>query len=130
MQQKALAIQLNQLADAALILAGFVSAGRLLELMGSDLGHPPSWLLYLVVPFTPLLLEAAGFYREPARWFRLALVLAGVSLVANLLLWSVARAGWLSPGLEVGLGFSFVLILARDAFVARWESLKKPHGIP
>lgn len=73
-RREAFSIQTLQLIDAALVWAGFfladlargpirlllaqswLDAGRLAEM---------SWVLYIAVPFTPLLLEFFGFYRRP-----------------------------------------------------------------
>jgi hypothetical protein len=117
-----------------LILAGLEASARLPAGPGGIGPAIPSWLLYLVVPFTPLLLEAAGAYRQSAasasREIRVAAILVIVGVAATFLPLCLEASHGLSPRPAVGLGFAFILILARDAFVAHFRDLRERRNIP
>lgn len=84
-RQDSFGIQFLQLVDAGLVWLSFLVAlairEPLLDLLNIPLGwfgigifkqgleglRPISWLLFIVIPFTPLCLELFGFYRHPLR---------------------------------------------------------------
>ncbi|MGB2265878.1 MAG: sugar transferase, partial [Akkermansiaceae bacterium] len=82
-----------------------------------------SWLLFIVVPFTPLVLEVFGFYRNVMRktagqslvqMFQ-ALLVIGVGVAAMVLFFKVAPMSRLVLGVAIILSTTFLLL--RDAFV-------------
>lgn len=77
-RKESFSIQILQLADAALIWLAFYVASLLRDPIRGMLSLPdlPSgssglqeltWILFIVVPFTPVILEVFGFYRHPMR---------------------------------------------------------------
>ena len=73
-RREAFSIQTLQLVDAALVWFAFFLAdlvrGPLRVLLGQEWTEAGglsemAWILYVAVPFTPLLLEFVGFYRRP-----------------------------------------------------------------
>ena len=79
-----------------------------------------SWMLYVVVPFTPLVLEFLKFYApdRPAAAFqvlgRLATALLFTVGVVVLLVLSVAASEGSAPFLMNGGFFALILLFARD----------------
>ncbi|SHI73136.1 exopolysaccharide biosynthesis polyprenyl glycosylphosphotransferase [Rubritalea squalenifaciens DSM 18772] len=71
-RKESFSLQAMQIADACLVWSAFALASVLrwnvfgTESDGGGLG-PIVWLLYMVVPFSPLLLELFGFYRNAER---------------------------------------------------------------
>lgn len=118
-RKAALNRQVFQLIDALLVLLAFQAAGNVLGVKIAG----QSWVLYLVVPFTPLILEAVGYYRLPRRASRL---LGGLLLMASGLAAAVERPAWLVTGII----FTFVLLRGRDAFVARYVESRGEPGPP
>ncbi len=114
--------QLLQLADALLVGVAFHAASALLAPWSLGREVQDAWLLYLVVPFTPLLLEAFGFYRQSAGSSH-----SSVCLGAGLALMALGTSGFASATgdlvrlgavMAIGFGFTFVLLFVRDGFVA------------
>jgi hypothetical protein len=70
-RKQAFSIQALQLLDAALVWLGFWGASLIRDPIREALGRDAlgasmlaemSWVLYIAVPFTPLILEHFGFY--------------------------------------------------------------------
>ncbi len=130
-QASALRRQLPQLLDAALVFAAFFAATNLLAPGDQGFFQRQGWMLYIVVPFSPLVLEAVGFYRHPARRTTLRLF-AGLTLIgAALAVFAAFGAGIERPSwLALGFPFAFILLRARDAFVARFPESGHGRGLP
>ena len=88
-----------------------------------------SWLLFIVVPFTPLILEMFGFYRNMMRktvaesllqMFR-CLILLGVAVAVMVVFFQVTTSSRLV--LSTAFAVSAVLLLLRDVVVR--QSLKR-----
>ncbi|WP_367875275.1 hypothetical protein [Luteolibacter sp. Populi] len=114
--------QLVQLLDAFLIFAAFRAASRLLDPPDFSVFVSHAWILYIVVPFTPLTLEGFGYYRpRPSTESAIGRLLGGICLTA---LGTVILATVIGITTEqyfivaTGFFFSLLLILARDRVVA------------
>jgi len=153
-RKQAFSIQLLQLLDAALIWLAFWVASLLREplfdaaqwVMARLFDYPMfkdditglsdiTWLLFIVVPFTPLVLEMFGFYEHPLqRSFRRSLpqVLKSyaVVLLAVLLLSATFKLPT-SSRLVLGsaLSMSVVFLLLRDGAVVRQARRRARQGI-
>ncbi len=96
---------------------------------GDELLASMSWILYVCVPFTPLLLERFGFYdRMRQKTLRtsvgqllrvLVVIVLLIGVIAMFAKWADARRLILG----IGLIFVFMLLLVRDRLTTRW--LKK-----
>ena len=125
---------LFQLLDAFLIFAAFRAASRLLAPPDFPVFDRHAWVLYIVVPFTPLILEGFGYYRpRPSSDSAIGRLLGGICLMA---LGTAALAvvigfptGQYST-LAAGFVFSLVLIHARDGFVALFAKTRQANGHP
>lgn len=130
--------QVLQLADAAIVLLAFWVGGeardwiRVQMDMGAqndDLWTSLGWVLYIAVPFTPLVLERFGFYERLRRkttrtavWQLVqGLVLIGLAIGMISVFAKLFDARRLSLG--VGLILVFALLLVRDRVISLW--LKK-----
>jgi len=129
-------IQALQLTDAAVAWLGFWLASILRNPIREWAGMVPmagrsvllemSWVLYITVPFTPLLLEYFGFYREARRKsgreaiLQIAKTLAvmGVVLGSISFFCRLQDAGRLILGL--GIPIMAFLLLLRDRIACRW----------
>ena len=122
-RREAFSIQFLQLVDAALVWMAFVVADwvrgpirLLLDQAWVDTGSlaEMSWILYIAVPFTPLLLEFFGFYRRPrskkaiASLTQLLKALVVLALLVGLL--SVFAKLPNASRLVLGAGGVFVLV--------------------
>ena len=121
-RKEAFSIQVLQLMDAALVWLSFWTAdalrGPLREWMGRDGSEggglaAMSWILYIVVPFTPLVLEFLGFYerlrtKSSARSF--GQLVRGLVIMA-LVIGMMAMFARLPSGSRLVLGFGGVLVL-------------------
>ncbi|MCH7227977.1 sugar transferase [Haloferula sp. A504] len=128
-RKEAFSIQFLQLVDAGLVWFGFYLANLLRDPVRDWLGEAPTdeagllsmaWMLYIAVPFTPLILEFFRFYQRlrmktlgqsVSQLFRALLVMA-------LMLGLLVIFAKLPEGSRVVLGlgglFVFLLILGRD----------------
>lgn len=127
-------IQVLQITDAFLVWFSFWCGGELRELLRRIAGVASSeneisqmaWVLYIAVPFTPLILEKFGFYdrtREKkgrmAAWqlirglFVIGLLIALFSLFAKLI--DARRLI-----LIIGIGLVFALLLTRERLTHLW----------
>jgi exopolysaccharide biosynthesis polyprenyl glycosylphosphotransferase len=124
-------IQVLQLSDALLVWLAFWLGGVVrvwLGKAGSDdaLVESMNWVLYIAVPFTPLVLERFGFYNHlrhkatsTAMWQLVRALLVIVLIVGVFAVFAkVADARRLILGL--GLMFIFILLLIRDRGVHVW----------
>lgn len=133
--------QAFQLADALLVWLAFVIGGQLRDVVRGMLGmviideellSSMNWILYICVPFTPLLLDRFGFYdrlRQKTTKTSVAQLLR-VLVVIILLIGSIAVFAKLLDArrliLGIGLIFVFVLLLVRDRLTTYW--LRKRGG--
>lgn len=128
-RKQAFSIQALQLLDAALVWMGFWLASLVRDPVREIFGRLPldtpmlsqmNWVLYIAVPFTPLVLEHFGFYEHIRRKSRkkatgqVTKALAVMGLVLGLL--SVFARLPEASRLILGLGAPFVggLLLLRD----------------
>ena len=131
-------IQVLQLTDALLVWLAFWLGGIFrvwLGLTGPDEGllESMNWVLYIAVPFTPLVLEGFGFYdrlrhkpTSSAMW-QLTRALVVIVLIVSIfaVFAKVVEARRLVLGL--GLVFIFLLLLVRDRITQVWLK-KKTEG--
>lgn len=133
-RKQAFSIQALQLLDAALVWTGFWLASVArdpfrdllnLEAMAGPMLSQMNWVLYIAVPFTPLILEHFGFYEHIRRKSRktavgqIAKSLAAIGLVLGLM--AVFARLPAASRLILGLGATFVagLLLLRDRFTRK-----------
>jgi exopolysaccharide biosynthesis polyprenyl glycosylphosphotransferase len=132
-RKEAFSIQLLQLIDAALVWFALHAAdllrGPLRHLLGQQMTEAGgledmSWVLYLVVPFTPLVLEFLGFYRRPrskSAFQSLGQLIRGLLVMALLLgLFAVFARFQEGSRLVLALGGFFILVflILRDRALA------------
>lgn len=137
-------IQAYQILDAVLIWIAFRFAELLrdpireLLVMGMHHDDPLSemaWVLYITVPFTPLVLERFGFYSmsrvktlRTAAWqltrgiFVIGVIISVFAVFAQL-------EGTRRLILGVGAIFIFCLLLGRERFTSAWLSRRQRRGI-
>ena len=137
-QREQFSTQALQLCDAFLVFVAFWAGDKLRPTLrplfgmaeGGEIGLSEiSWLLFIVVPFTPLILEMFGFYRNMMRktvaqsmsqMFR-CLLLIGVTVAVMVVFFKMA------PSSRLVLSVAFVLaglfLLIRDGIVR--NALKK-----
>jgi len=137
-QREQFSIQALQLCDAFLVFVAFWVADKLRPFLrslfgmgdGGEIGLSEiSWLLFIVVPFTPLLLEMFGFYRNMMRktvahsigqMFR-CLILIGVVVAVMVVFFKM------TPSSRLVLSMAFLLaglfLLIRDGIIR--AALKK-----
>jgi exopolysaccharide biosynthesis polyprenyl glycosylphosphotransferase len=123
-------MQALQLTDALLVWASFWIAWDTRELLlgVDDRGSRDSihWVLYIAVPFTPLVLEHFGFYRQiRAKTNRRAIiqVLEAMAIIALMIgMFAVFAKLTDVRRLVLGIGFVlvFVTILLRDRITSIW----------
>ncbi len=131
-KRESFSIQILQLIDAGLIGLSFwvaaflrdpfrelVGLGALNESQGglSDL----TWVLFIIVPFLPIVLEIFGFYRNPLRkrlgssvvQLLQALLVVGVMVGFLVIFWKISVSSrWI---LGAGIPLTVVLLLLREA---------------
>ncbi len=128
-RREAFSIQLLQLVDAGLVWLGFYLADLLRDPLRDVLGEEPmgesglmqmAWILYVAVPFTPLILEFFRFYQRlrTKTFGRSVSQLLRSLVVMALALGMLVVFARLPEGsrlvLGVGAGLVFFFILARD----------------
>jgi exopolysaccharide biosynthesis polyprenyl glycosylphosphotransferase len=131
-------IQVLQLLDALLVWIAFWAGGEIRELIRNSLGMPLSesneiaamaWVLYIAVPFTPLVLERFGFYErireKPGRKaiFQLLQGLLVIGLIVGLVSVFAKMVDTRRLILGIGMFAVFILLLIRDRITQIW--LKK-----
>lgn len=131
-QRDQFSIQALQLCDAFLVLAAFWMADRSRQWMRSFFGLEEmdqiglfhiAWLLFIVVPFTPLVLELFGFYRNIMRKTMVQSMnqmlrcvgLIGLVVAGMVLFFQMAPSSRMV--LATALGMAAMLLLVRDAVV-------------
>lgn len=137
-QREQFSIQALQLCDAFLVFVGFWIGDKLRPTLRPLFGMEEageiglsqiSWLLFIVVPFTPLILEMFGFYRNMMRktvaesllqMFR-CLILLGVAVAVMVVFFQVTTSSRLV--LSTAFAVAAVLLLLRDVVVR--QSLKR-----
>lgn len=131
-------IQVLQLLDALLVWGCFASGDLLRNwLRAADDKYDTNWVLYIAVPFTPLLLEFFGFYRRVTQrstgssiaQILKALFLIGFTIGLMTVFAKMPEARRL--GLGLGIVFVFFAMLLRDRTLAFWLRRKRArhdHG--
>lgn len=136
--------QVLQITDAVLIWLAFVLASALrgpvrsalnMEVDEQQFDSAMRWMLYIVVPFTPLLLERFHFYRrgrEKTLWSavkEIALALMIVILIVSL--FGIFAKLTSPPRLIFGVGllFTFIVMLLRDRLLQLWDAKKQYNHV-
>lgn len=136
-------VQVLQILDASLVWFAFWLAGELRHLMlnwpsghnGENEVASMSWVLYISVPFTPLVLERFGFYERIRQKLgrRAILQLFQGLLVIGLLIGMFSIFAKLVDArrliLGFGLVFVFILLFARDRITHEWLRNRLRSGI-
>ena len=127
--------QALQLTDALIVGASFFVGSQLREIIRPMLGmevvnngilDSMRWMLYIAIPFTPLLLERFGFYerlRQKSLGSAIAQILqalGAILLVIGIIAIFARLAGTPRLVLGLGLSLSFLLLLLRDRITRRW----------
>ncbi|MEX1049459.1 MAG: sugar transferase [Akkermansiaceae bacterium] len=132
-------IQILQLTDALLVWLAFLFAGFVRAAIG--LGSPAeevfqsmNWVLYIAVPFTPLVLERFGFYDHPRHrptsttiWQLIRALVVIVLLVGVFAVFAKVE-GTRRLILGLGLIFMFALLFLRDRVTLRWLKRRKNNN--
>ncbi len=125
--------QVLQLSDAFLVWIAFVVGSNLRNAyVGVDEETLASmnWVLYISVPFTPLILERFGFYGHlrhktsgTAVWQLIQTLVVIVLLIGLFAVFAkLVDARRLSLG--IGLVFVFILLFARDRIFSKWLKMR------
>ena len=126
--------QVYQLVDAFLVWLAFWCGGELRQIflyfsgigrIGNEIGEM-SWVLYIAVPFTPLILEKFGFYdrlrqksRRTAIWQLIrGLLIIGLIVSVFALFAKLVDARRLI--LAFGIGLIFIFLFVRDRLTHCW----------
>jgi exopolysaccharide biosynthesis polyprenyl glycosylphosphotransferase len=127
-------IQVLQLMDALLVWGCFASGNLVRDwLRATDDDYNTNWVLYIAVPFTPLLLEFFGFYRrvtQRSTGTSIAQILKALFLIAFVIGLMTIFAKMPEArrlGLGLGLLFVFFAMLVRDRALAFWRKRKRAH---
>ena len=127
-------IQVLQLTDALLVWAAFLIGGALRNAFlvwnnlspDEDTMAAMNWVLYIAVPFTPLILERFGFYdrlrHKPfgaAAW-QITRALLGIVLFIAVFAVFTKQVGARRLSLGIGLVAVFVLLMVRDRVICAW----------
>lgn len=123
-------IQVLQLTDALLVWAAFLIGGTLRNslrgIAEEETLAAMNWVLYIAVPFTPLILERFGFYEHlrhkstgSAVW-QLIRGLVAIILFIGVFAVFAKQADARRLSLGIGLIFVFFLLLIRDRLTQRW----------
>lgn len=137
-RQRQIRAQIQKLADASLFAFSFWMAHLIrsnweLKLFGGDPNIEPfakfEWLLLVIIPLTPLILELQGFYNRPlvmsrrrTAWQLLkACVLVVIVVVSVMFL----RKQLLARSVIILFpGVSFLLVMLKEELVRRWVETK------
>ena len=137
-RQRQIRAQIQKLADASLFAFSFWMAHLIrsnweLKLFGGDSNIEPfakfEWLLLVIIPLTPLILELQGFYNRPlvmsrrrTAWQLLkACVLVVIVVVSVMFL----RKQLLARSVIILFpGVSFLLVMLKEELVRRWVETK------
>jgi exopolysaccharide biosynthesis polyprenyl glycosylphosphotransferase len=141
-RKEAFSIHVLRIVDALLVFIAFWVAGEVGDPireslgwsgMGEDALGPMNWVLVIMVPFTPLVLERFDFYHQPVRKSRQRTVwqLVQTMLTMAVFIGLIAVfAQMLDPRrLVIGLGavLMFSLLYARDRALRAWL-LRRQHN--
>jgi exopolysaccharide biosynthesis polyprenyl glycosylphosphotransferase len=127
-RNEAFRIQALQLTDALLVWLSFWIAWEMRDLIlniGDDSREAINWVLYIAVPFTPLVLERFGFYdhiRTRSAGKSITIVVQGLVIIALMIsLFAIFAKVTQTRRLVLGVGFLmvFILLLIRDRATAR-----------
>lgn len=127
-RNEAFRIQALQLTDALLVWLSFWLAWEMRDLIlatGDDARESINWVLYIAVPFTPLILEKFGFYdhirtrRTGKSITQLAQGLIVIALMIGMFAVFAQVIGTRRLVLGVGFVMVLVLLLIRDRITAR-----------
>lgn len=127
-RNEAFRIQALQLTDALLVWLSFWLAWEMRDLIlatGDDARESINWVLYIAVPFTPLVLERFGFYdhiRTRSTGRSITQLVQGLLVIALMIgMFAVFAQITQTRRLVLGVGFFMVLILLliRDRITAR-----------
>lgn len=128
-------IQVLQLMDALLVWGCFACANLVRSwLRAVEDDYNTNWILYIAVPFTPLLLEFFGFYRRVTQrsagasiaQILKALFFIGFVLGIMAIFAKMPEARRL--GLALGVVFVFFTMLLRDRALALWLRRKRAQN--
>ncbi|WP_411826380.1 sugar transferase [Luteolibacter sp. AS25] len=143
-RKESFTIQVMQITDAFLVWIAFVIATEArdlvrllysLPLSDADDLNAMSWVLYIAVPFTPLVLERFKFYerlgskksRSTAWQLIQGIVIIGLFISLFAVFAKVEEARRLILGL--GAMFMFILLFIRAYATTAWFSSRKKRGI-
>lgn len=137
-------IQVLQITDAFLVWAAFWLASAMRGFVREFLSLSPgeenglsamAWVLYIAVPFTPLILERFSFYARMARkttrtavWQLIQGVFV-ITLIISLFTVFAQLAGTRRLILGIGGIFVFLLLLTRDRITRSWLTRRRKSGI-
>jgi exopolysaccharide biosynthesis polyprenyl glycosylphosphotransferase len=127
-------LQALQLSDALLVWTAFLIGGTLRDAIRgwADMGAEDealsamNWVLYIAVPFTPLMLERFGFYeylrhkRAGTAVWQLLRALLAIVLFIGLFAIFAKQGDARRLSLLMGLVMVFILLLARDRAFHTW----------
>lgn len=124
-------LQVLQLTDALVVWFAFWLGGSIRSWLGiggndEELWASMNWVLYVAVPFTPLILEKFGFYdhlrqktTSAAMWQILRSLVAVVLILAIFAVFA-KQSGARRLVLGLGLTFAFVVLILRDRLTHLW----------
>ncbi len=124
-------LQVLQLTDALLVWLAFWLGGEVRGWLGigdgvEELWKSMNWVLYIAVPFTPLILERFGFYDRlrhkdtGAVMWQLIRSIVVIVLILGVFAVFAKQADTRRLVLGLGLVFVFILLLVRDRTTAAW----------
>ncbi len=123
-------IQVLQLSDALLVWAAFLMGGMLRNslrgIAEEETLATMNWVLYIAVPFTPLILERFGFYERlrhksaGAAVWQLLRALVAIILFIGVFAVFAKQVDARRLSLGMGLIFVFILLLVRDRLTQSW----------
>jgi exopolysaccharide biosynthesis polyprenyl glycosylphosphotransferase len=136
-------IQVLQLADAFLVWLAFWTAGEFRDIVLGFSGRPlggneittMTWVLYIAVPFTPLVLERFGFYEHVRQKTgrRATLQLLQGLVVIGLIIGTFSVFAKLVDTrrliLGFGMVFTFIFLLTRARATRYWLKSRMKTGI-
>ncbi len=137
-QKNSFTTQVLQITDAVLVWLSFLMASELrgpvrqvLNLDGNDASFDSAirWILYVAVPFTPILLERFHFYwrgREKSWWSGMKEILQALMVIVLLVSLVGIFAKLSSPPrliFGIGLVFAFLALFLRDRML-HWRDKK------
>ena len=124
-------LQALQLTDALLVWLSFWLGGEVRGWLGMGteeeaLWNSMNWVLYIAVPFTPLVLERFGFYQRlrhkntSAAMWQLIRSIVVIVLILGIFAVFAKQADTRRLVLGLGLVFVFCILLVRDRVTSAW----------